>query len=388
MTDQTEMPAEKRSEPKAVEPEIKVKPAKTKKPPMDPVRRWTLIILGLCLMLFAWYLVSDRITPYTSQARVHALVVPIASEVSGTVADVAVSNNQYVKAGDVLFRIDPTRYALAVETAEATLQAARQAAGASSANVDVARAKVDSAVANLWRAEQDTLRLRRIKEEDPGAISERRLQASEATLLVAEGQVAAAEAGLEMAIQQLGRSGEDNSQILQAQAALGQAKVNLVRTVIVAPDDGLVSDVRVDRGNFAQAGAPNMTFIAVHNIWVQADFTENNLGEIKIGDQVALVFDVLPGRVYSGHVGGTGFGVAVDSAPLGSLPTIDNDRQWLRSAQRFPVVIKFEMEAPGEAAGLRVGAQVSVLVYTGDNGFFNALGRLMMWTVSKLSYAY
>ena len=193
MTDQTEMPAEKRSEPKAVEPEIKVKPAKTKKPPMDPVRRWTLIILGLCLMLFAWYLVSDRITPYTSQARIHALIVPIASEVSGTVAEVAVSNNEYVKAGDVLFRIDPTRYALAVETAEATLQAARQAAGASSANVDVARAKVDSAVANLWRAEQDTLRLRRIKEEDPGAISERRLQASEATLLVAEGQEAAAE---------------------------------------------------------------------------------------------------------------------------------------------------------------------------------------------------
>jgi len=384
MTDQTEKPVKT----DAVEPEAKATCEKTKNPPMDPVRKWTLIVLGLCVLLFAWYLVSDRVTPYTTQARVHALVVPIASEVSGTVIDVAVGTNQYVKAGDVLFRIDPSRYGLAVDTAEATLQAARQATGASSANVDVARASVGSAEANLWRAEQDTIRLRRIKEEDPGAISDRRLQASEATLVVAQSQVAAAEAGLEMAIQQLGRSGDDNSQILQAQAALDQAELNLARTVIVAPDDGLVSNVRVDRGNFAQAGAPNMTFIAVHNIWVQADFTENNLGQIKAGDPVGLVFDVLPGRVFQGRVRESGFGVEVSTAPLGSLPTIDNDRQWLRSAQRFPVVIDFEMADSDEALGLRVGAQVSVVVYTGDNGFFNMLGRFLMWAVSILTYAY
>ncbi|RKX36051.1 MAG: HlyD family secretion protein [Verrucomicrobia bacterium] len=355
---------------------------------MDPVRKWTLHVLGLCVVLFAWYLVSDRITPYTTQARVHALVVPIVSEVSGTVTDVGVGTNQYVKAGDVLFRVDPSRYELEVETAEATLQAARQATGASSANVEVARAAVASAEASLVRAEQDAVRLRRIKEEDPGAISDRRLESAEASLSVARGQVAAAEAGLEMAIQQLGQEGENNSGILQAQAALEHAQLNLARTVVVAPDDGLVSDVRVDRGNFAQAGAPNMTFISVHNIWVQADFTENNLGNIKAGDPVGLVFDVLPGRVFKGRVRGSGFGVAVDSAPLGSLPTIENDRQWLRSAQRFPVVVDFEIEDSDEALGLRVGAQASVMVHTGENTFLNALGRFQLWLVSKLTYAY
>jgi multidrug resistance efflux pump len=103
-------------------------PAKAAK---DPVRRWTFIILAMVVLLLAWYLVSDRHTPYTSQARVHALVVPIAPEVSGTVMSVEVGNNQIVKAGQALFQIDPERYQLAVQTAEADLQTARQSMGAS-----------------------------------------------------------------------------------------------------------------------------------------------------------------------------------------------------------------------------------------------------------------
>ena len=70
------------------------------KVPMDPVRKWTLIILGACVFLMAWYVVADRITPYTTQARVHALVVPVAAEVSGTVTAVAVTSNQTVALGD------------------------------------------------------------------------------------------------------------------------------------------------------------------------------------------------------------------------------------------------------------------------------------------------
>ena len=107
---------------------------------MDPVRKWTFIVMGICIVLFAWYLRSDPVTPYTSQARVHALVVPIAPEVSGTVTSVSVSNNQQVEAGQVLFQIDTNRFELAVQTAEANLDSARQATGASSANVDAARA--------------------------------------------------------------------------------------------------------------------------------------------------------------------------------------------------------------------------------------------------------
>ena len=121
----------------------------------DPVRKWTLILLGLFLVLFFYYLVADRLTPFTAQARVHALVVPIAAEVSGTVADVMVSSNQSVDAGDLLFRLDEERYQLAVETAEASLQSARQATGASAANVDATEAQLVSARAGLVQAEQD-----------------------------------------------------------------------------------------------------------------------------------------------------------------------------------------------------------------------------------------
>lgn len=354
----------------------------------DPVRKWTLILLGLSAIFLGWYLVSDRITPYTTQARVHAFVVPIAAEISGTVSEVAIVSNQLVKQGDILFRIDKTRYELDVETAEANLEAARQATGASTAAVDAAEAQVEAAQAGLVRAQKDADRMMRIRDEDPGAISQRRIDSALATLDVSVAQLAAAEASLEQARQNLGQTGEDNSRILQAQSMLDQAVVNLQRTDVVAPDDGIVTDVRVDRGNFAQAGAPLMTFLATKDVWIQADFTENNLGNIKRGDPVEIVFDALPGTVVKGTVRTTGFGVNVDSAPLGSLPTIDNDRSWLRDAQRFSVLVDFELPSAEDRLGIRIGAQASVRVYTGGNWLFNTIGRIRMWIVSKLTYAY
>ena len=357
-------------------------------PAKDPVRRWTLIVLAACAVLMVYYLVADRITPYTTQARVHAFVVPVAAEVAGRVTEVPVGNNQAVSAGDLLFQVDTNRYQLAVETAEVNLQTARQATGASTANVDAAAAQVESARAALVRAEQDAIRLRRIKEEDPGAISDRRIEQAEASLAVTQSQLAAAEAGLERARQDLGETGEQNSRILQAQTALAQAELDLARTAVVAPDDGIVTDVRIEKGNFATAGTPLMTFLATDDIWIQADFTENNLGNIKRGDSVEIVFDALPGKVIEGTVRTTGFGVAVDSAPLGSLPTIDNDRQWLRDAQRFSVQVDFELPEARDRLGMRVGAQASVMVYTSGNWIFNALGWLKMRLVSLFTYAY
>jgi multidrug resistance efflux pump len=358
------------------------------KAPMDPVRKWTLIVLGACVVLMFWYIVADRVTPYTNQARVHALVVPVAAEVSGIVTGVFVSNNEFVSAGQELFAVDRNSYQLAVETAQANLQSARQATGVSTANVDAARASVDAARAGMIRAEQDAVRLRRIKEEDPGAISDRRLEQAESQFSVAQSQLVAAEANLEKAIQDLGEAGEENSRILQAQSALQQAELDLARTTVRAPDDGLVTDVRVDKGNFASAGAPLMTFIGIDNIWIRADFTENNLGNIEPGDEVEILFDSLPGKVLSGRVRGMGFGVSVDTTPLGSLPTIDNNRQWLRDAQRFPVDIEFRLDDTGQRRGIRVGAQASVIVYTGNNWLFNIVGKIYIRVASLLTYAF
>jgi multidrug resistance efflux pump len=353
----------------------------------DPVKRWTLRLLVLAFVILVAYLVFDRMTPYSSQARVHARVVPIAAEVSGTVVEVGVGTNQHVNAGELLFRLDSTQYDLAVAGAEASLDAARQAVGASEAAIPAAQAGVRSAEASLAKAEQDAVRLRRIKAQDPGAISDRRVEAAEATLKVAGEQLEGAKANLEQARQNLGRTGDENSRILQANAALEQARVNLLRTEIRAPTDGVVTDVRVDRGNFAAAGAPQMTFVSTEDVWVQADLTENNLGNVDPGDRAGVIFDVYPGQVFRGTVRDLAYGVAVDSAPLGSLPTVQNDRQWLRDSQRFPVV--FEFELPIEVAQrLRVGAQASVIIYTNDSTILRLLGGAYLRLVSVLSFAY
>ena len=357
-------------------------------PAKDPVRRWTLIVLALVVLLIAWYLRSDRVTPYTSQARVHALVVPIAPEVSGIVTTVAVASNQVVAAGDVLFELETDSYELALQNAAGAVESARQATGASESTVEAARAAVTAAEAALTRARQDAERMRAIREEDPGAVSDRRVESAEASLAVAQSQLDAARADLEKAKRSLGEVGDDNAQVRQALAGLEQAQLNLRRTQVRAPSDGVVTDVRVDKGNFAGAGHAQMTFISTSEVWVQADFTENNLGHLETGDRVKMVFDVLPGRIVEGTVRDIGFGVQVDSAPLGSLPTIKNDQSWLRSAQRFPVVIAFALPDPGDARLLKVGSQVSVVAFTGEHWMFNPLASFHIWLVSKLTYAY
>lgn len=358
------------------------------KPPADPVRRWTYIVLIICVFLLAWYLRADRVTPFTSQARVNAVVVPIAPQVSGNVTSVSVSNNQLVQAGQELFQLDIENYRLAVQTAEANLEAARQSVGAAKATVASAEASVSSAQAGMQRAKLDAIRMRNIRKEDPGAISQRRLESAEASYAAATAHLASTEANRDKAIQNLGAEGERNSTILQAQSSLDQANLNLERATVVAPADGVVTGVRLDKGNFAAAGAAQMTFIASQNIWVQADFTENNLGHIDPGDKVAMVFDVLPGEVIHGKVREVGFGVAVDTAPLGSLPTIKNDPDWLRESQRYPVLIDFEISGAQQASLLKVGSQVSVVVYTGEHWVSDTLAATMIWLRSIFTYAY
>lgn len=352
---------------------------------MDPVRRWTLIVSAVIGLLLVWYLAADRLTPFTSQARVRAYVVPVVSEVSGTVTEVDVGNNQFVEAGERLFQVDRTRVALVVERAKGDLEVAREALGTAAAGVDAAAASLQAANANLTRADQDATRLKRIYEEDSGAISERRLQNAEATLTEAQSGVAGAQAELERARQQ---RGEREEQILIARSALEQTQVDLDRTSVVARERGLITDIAINAGNFAQAGKPLMTFIAIHDLWVQADMTENNLGHLQPGDAVDVVLDVQPGRVLRGKVRSIGYGVASGGSVLGGLPTIENDRNWLREAQRFPVIIDFDPAIRREGIGWRVGSQADVIVYSGDHSILNLLGRVYIRLVSWLTYAY
>ena len=130
-----------------------------------------------------------------------------------------------------------------------------------------------------------------------------------------------------------------------------------------------------------------MTFVEGDNAWIQADFRENNIGNMKPGDPVDIVLDVAPGRIFRGKV--TSIGFAVDSSAssdAGELASVSSRSGWLRDSQRFPVIIRFDDES---SKGMRrVGGQADVLVYTGDNATINMLGRWWIAALSWLSYVY
>ena len=173
-------------------------------PAADPVKkgaRWVAVLIALSLL---WYFLADRFTPYTQQARVQAYVVPVASEVSGRVIKVQAHNNQDVKAGDLLFEIDPAQYQIVVDRARADLESMRRQIGASTAGIDSALASLRAYQANELKARQDRDRLERLYREDAGTISLRRLEVSRATHEQAVSQVAAAHAEVQRAREQQG----------------------------------------------------------------------------------------------------------------------------------------------------------------------------------------
>lgn len=357
--------------------------------PTDPAKkgiRWVLLLIVLSL---AWYLLADRYTPYTQQARVGAFVIPVAAEVAGRVIRVNVRNNQDVKAGDVLFELDPQPLQIAVDRAKADLESTRRQVGASTAGIASAQASLRAAQANELKTRQDNQRLEGLYKQDPGTISVRLLEVSRANREQAVAQVAAARAEVQRAQEQEGGNTDTNAQLRSAASALAKAELDLANTRIGARSAGLITDLRTDVGQFAQAGAPVMTLIAVHDLWISADMTENNLGNIDPGDEVAIVLDVLPGKVWKGRVRSVGSGVSGGTeAKPGALPTIENSRDWLRRAQRFPVAVEFDPAQARELQRVRIGGQAEVLVYTGEHGLMNWLGRVFIRVMSYLSYVY
>jgi multidrug resistance efflux pump len=316
-------------------------------------------------------------------------VVPVAAEVSGKVQKVQIRNDDDVEPGQPLFEIDPEQYEIALQRARSDYESVRRSVNASAAGVDAARASLKASRENFGMAERDASRQERLYAEDPGAISVRRLEIAQSTRDEARSRVHKAEADLLKAEESAGDSGENNAQLQSARAAVEKAELDLARTRVVAPGRGRVTDLRVDVGNFAQAGAPVMTLIAVNDVWISADMTENNLGHIDPGDQVAIVLDVMPGKVLKGRVRSVGGGVSSgQTSPPGTLPTVENSRDWLRQAQRIPVAIEFDESERNRLRGVRVGGQADVLVYSGKHPVMNLLATLYIRVMSWLSYLY
>jgi multidrug resistance efflux pump len=201
--------------------------------------------------LFGWTLIADRLTPYTSDASVRTFVVRIRPEVSGKVVEVAVHDNQTVRTGDLLYRIDPTPFRIAVERAEAKLAEAGQAVGASTAAVDAAQAQLVEQIAERDNVREQAGRVFELVRT--GVYPRARADQARSQLDAAEAQVKQAQASLEQARQALGPQGADNPQIREALASLEQARLDLARTTLLAPGDGVVSNLQLNIGRYAAA---------------------------------------------------------------------------------------------------------------------------------------
>jgi multidrug resistance efflux pump len=359
----------------------------TTEPPANPVRKIVLIALGILLALFIYHVLSDRFTPYTSQARVEAFLTQIAPEVAGDVREVGVKDNSRVRKGQLLFRIDPEPYQLALQSAEANLSVALQGA-------DVSVAEVASARAQIQKQRVDLDANRKLGKIVTDLVSKKALAETNAIRSGAEigktqADLTRAQADLRRAEANLGAPGLANPKVRQAVAAVNQARLDLRNTRVVAPADGVVTNLRLATGQYVSPGQPLLSFLELGPRWISADMRENQLGNVRPGQEVLLALDILPGKLFHGRVNSVGWGVSQgDEAPTGQLASNPPDQGWLRDPQRFPVRILLDPEDAKEA-GIdigRSGAQANVMIFTEEDSIMNPIGRLWLKIVALLSY--
>lgn len=347
----------------------------------NPLRPTAQVVALLIAVLFGVSILMERHTPSSSQAVVQGYVVQMAAEIGGRVTEIAVPDNARVKTGQLLFRIDPQPYKIAVAQAEARLEQAGQALGASTASVDAAQAQLVSAVAQRDNVREQTRRTMQLIER--GVYARARYDEAKASLDSAEAAVVKAQADLQRARQELGPIGTDNPQVKEALAALGKARLDLLHTEIFAPSDGVITNLQLAVGQVVSVGQPALTFIDIGTIWISAAFKENSLENVQANDTAELVFDLLPGRVFKARVESVGWGVAQEGSSSSALPTIRNASGWVRDPQRFPVRLVVDPPYP---KGPRYGSQVNVVIYTDDNPVMNALGAFKTRLIAVLSY--
>jgi len=340
------------------------------------------VIITFVIMLFS--VLSSRFTPSTDQARVQGLSLPLAPMVSGYVTRIDVSLHSEVKQGDTLFVIDRTPYEIALKQAETNLENVTQNLTAGLSGLKGASAQLNSARVNLERSRKNWERTQRVMAQNVGAFSQADRDRSESSYLTAVERVKTAEANLEGQKTALGPTDINNPLVKGALNQMEKANWDLAHTVITAPSDGIIESFNVDAGYFASAGRPLASLISNKTIWIQANFTENNLTHLNVNDEAAITFDIDAGEVYKAKVKSIAYGVKTQNTNAGDLPTVKGQQGWLRQQQRFPVII--ELEDKEVYKKLRQGSQADVVIYTEDGFLLNTLAKFKMWLTSKISY--
>ncbi|OIR17237.1 putative multidrug resistance protein EmrK [mine drainage metagenome] len=311
-----------------------------------------LILAALLGALAFYYLYGNSRS--TENAYINADVVNVAAQVSGRVVAVHVKDNQHVHKGDALFDIDPEPFAIALERAQADLALARQAARQDNAEVAAARALVNQAESDLANAHSTYIRDKELVaqhflSQQSLDDAQTRMQALQATLEQARAKLAKALSAPEKT--------DERGDVLKAQAAIDQAKLDLEHTRIIAAQDGQISNLTLTAGSLVGVGVPLFALIADNSFHIDANFKETELVGIHPGQNADIRIDMYPGQHFQGTVeslsGGTGTAFSL-------LPPQNATGNWVKIAQRVPVRIKL---APTDAEHpLRIGATATVSV--------------------------
>lgn len=321
----------------------------------------TAVLVGAAILLTSWWWREQRVRPTTDDAFVQANIVGVAAQVSGPIVRTLVVDNQRVSRGDLLFEIDPRPFALARDEARAQRDLAAQDIDAYAAQVEVARAEVVTREAALLYARQYLERIRPLVERsfmtrdalDDAIAKEREAQAA----------LAAALRALEVAEATYGQAGESNSRFRFAEAALGEAELELEWTQVRAPVNGYVTNLNLPVGTYVNAGRRLFAIVDEDSFWFSARYKETFLDRVRPGQRASITLNSYPDRSFEGVVQGVGWGIfQPDGSTVDLLPEVDPVVYWVRLAQRFPVRIEFLERDP--ARPLRVGANGWVTIHT------------------------
>lgn len=318
----------------------------------------TLVVVAAALLLARILWQRDANSPWTRDGRVRADVVRIAPDVSGLIRTVAVHDNEHVQRGQVLFTIDPARFENAVQQAQAGLASAQAALQVAQADIRAAQAGVVAA-----QAQSGSLRDKAQRRDHAalGAVSAD--ERADATAAAAIGQAQVLEAQARLGQAQAERSKDLAAEQL-ARANLALAQLNLARAQVRAPSDGSITNLKLEAGDYAAAGAPRMALINSASLYVEGYFEETKLPQIQVGDPVDI--RLMAGGVHlRGTVTGIARGIASRENPMGSdlLSETNPIFDWVRLAQRIPVRIAIDRASLPPHLHLSAGMTATLRVH-------------------------
>jgi membrane fusion protein (multidrug efflux system) len=343
-----------------------LEPAKDR-PPVGPLRRRPGVMLAVGALVVAavvggtyWWLESRHFES-TDDAFIDSRIVPISPQVAGAVMDVAVTDNQLVEAGAVLFRIDDRDYRAAFDQAKAQIEQAQANVEGLVAQIDAQKPRIEQAQkqvaearAALIFAEEEYNRAHELLKRGSG--TEQRAQQTSSDLHQKQAAFNAAQAAevaaeKQIAILEAQRHAADG-QLEQARAQQAQAEANLGRTTITAPVLGRVAKLSAAKGAFAPVGQALMTLVP-RDVWVTGNFKETQLTYMRPGQPVDIRIDAYPDRPLHGHVDSVQSG---SGAAFSLLPPENATGNYVKVVQRVPVKIVFD-----ETADVLLGPGMSVV---------------------------